>query len=58
MKTHKKSILVVDDEIKIADVVKSYLENKGFTVYIANTGKKALELFEALIHISRTSGKK
>lgn len=38
-------ILVVDDEEKIAEVVKSYLENSGFKVYCAYTGKEALELF-------------
>ncbi len=41
-----KRILVVEDEEKIADVVKSFLESKGFTVSIAKDGKKALELFE------------
>lgn len=40
------SILVVDDEIKIVEVVKSYLENDGFSVYEAYTGRRALEIFE------------
>jgi DNA-binding response OmpR family regulator len=39
-----KKILVVDDEEKIVDVVKSYLEHSGFKVYVAYNGKKALEL--------------
>lgn len=41
-----KKILVVDDEAKIVEVVKSYLENQGFKVYEAYNGKQALEMFE------------
>jgi len=41
-----KRILVVDDEQKIVEVVKSYLEHSGFEVYTAYNGKQALELFE------------
>lgn len=39
-------ILVVDDEPKIVEVVKSYLENAGYEVRIAYSGQQALELFE------------
>ncbi|MHB8063998.1 MAG: response regulator transcription factor [Ruminiclostridium sp.] len=39
-------ILVVDDEQKIVEVVKSYLEHSGYEVYTAYNGKRALELFE------------
>jgi DNA-binding response OmpR family regulator len=42
----EKRILVVDDEPKMVDVVKSYLENSGYTVYTAYNGRKALETFE------------
>ncbi|BCB95929.1 DNA-binding response regulator [Dissulfurispira thermophila] len=38
-----KSILIVEDEKKIADIVKSYLERDGFKVAIANTGQDALQ---------------
>lgn len=41
-----KRILVVDDEQKIVEVVKSYLEHSGYEVYTAYNGKQALELFE------------
>jgi DNA-binding response OmpR family regulator len=41
-----KTILVVDDEVKIVEVVKSYLENAGFRVACAYTGAQALHLFE------------
>ena len=42
----KKRILVVDDEIKIVDVVKSYLEREGYLVSFAYNGKDAIEVFE------------
>lgn len=43
---YTKKILVVEDEEKIISVVKSFLESKGFIVVTAQTGKKALEIFE------------
>lgn len=39
-------ILVVDDEEKIVEVVKSYLEKSGYIVYTAYTGNEAMALFE------------
>jgi DNA-binding response OmpR family regulator len=42
------SILVVDDEQKIIEVIKTYLENIGYKVHTANNGKKALDLFESI----------
>ncbi len=39
-------ILVVEDEEKIAEVVRSYLEKNGFRVYCAYNGNEALELFD------------
>ncbi len=39
----QKRILVVDDEPKIAGVVKLYLEREGFQVITAGDGKQALE---------------
>jgi DNA-binding response OmpR family regulator len=41
-----RKILVVDDEIKIVEVVRSYLENSGYKVYEAYNGREALYLFE------------
>ncbi len=35
-------ILIVEDEEKIAELVKAYLEKERFTVTIANTGEKAI----------------
>ena len=46
MGANSKSILIVDDEAKIAEVVQSYLEKDGFTVYKASNGKEALEKFD------------
>lgn len=41
-----KKVLVVDDELKIAEVIKSYLEHAGFEVFTAYDGRHALEMFE------------
>ena len=41
----KRRILVVDDETKILNVIKAYLEKEGFDVLTANDGEKAMELF-------------
>jgi DNA-binding response OmpR family regulator len=43
-----KKILVVDDEQKIVEVVKSYLEHSGYDVYEAYNGKQALEMLEKI----------
>lgn len=41
-----KKILVVDDEIKIVEVIKSYLEKMGYDISFAYDGKHAKELFD------------
>ncbi len=46
MKPKQRTILVVEDEENIVDVIKSYLEKSGFRVIKAYTGKDALSLFE------------
>lgn len=46
MKQDIKKILVVDDETKILDVVKSFLESKGYEVFTAENGKEAMGIFE------------
>ena len=40
-----KNILVVDDEPKILEVVSALFESKGFTVFPADNGMNALEIF-------------
>jgi DNA-binding response OmpR family regulator len=47
MLSRSRNILVVDDEPKILEVVASFLENRGFCVFPAETGRRALELFDA-----------
>jgi len=40
------TIVVVDDERKIRELVRSYLEREGYSVLIADTGELALETVE------------
>jgi DNA-binding response OmpR family regulator len=42
----KQTILVVDDEVKILDLVKAYLELEGFQALCVRSGRHGLELFE------------
>ncbi len=42
-----KKILVIDDEKKILDVVKAYLQKEGFEVITAQDGESALEIFKS-----------
>lgn len=44
MKSHR--VLIVDDEVKIAEVVRSYLEKSGFQVYEATTCTEARGIIE------------
>jgi len=44
---HAKTILVVEDEASIAEVVSLYLKRAGYEVLIASDGKQAMELFES-----------
>ena len=39
-------ILVVEDEEKIADIVRGYLEKEGFDVFVAGTGQKAISMLK------------
>ncbi|WP_029687564.1 response regulator transcription factor [Thermoanaerobacter sp. A7A] len=41
-----KKIFVVDDEIKILEVVKSYLEHEGFSVITETNGNNVLDTFK------------
>lgn len=40
-----RNILIVDDETMVTDFLQPYLSKSGFGVFIAHTGKEALELF-------------
>jgi DNA-binding response OmpR family regulator len=39
-------VLVVDDEVKISEVIKSFLESKDYVVFTAENGKQAFSIFE------------
>ncbi|MDE6124088.1 MAG: response regulator transcription factor [Eubacterium sp.] len=40
-------ILVVDDDLHICELLKLYLENENYTVYVANDGQAAVDTFAA-----------
>ncbi len=46
MTSQQKHILVVEDEKPIFRVLKMKLEQKGYTVSVAENGKEAVEMFE------------
>jgi two-component system, OmpR family, alkaline phosphatase synthesis response regulator PhoP len=40
----QKKVLTVDDEIKVCDILKAYLEKDGYEVIVATDGKSAVEI--------------
>lgn len=46
MRKENKCVLIVDDEIKIVEVLSALFESKGFRVYTAENGQTALEIFD------------
>jgi len=42
-----QSILVVDDNDDNAEIVRSLLESRGFSVFVARDGEEAMALFES-----------
>ena len=42
------TILIIEDETKIADILRSYLESEGFAVEATTSGLKGLELARAM----------
>ncbi len=42
----KESVLVIEDEGKIAEIVRAYLEREGYAVTLAATGEEALRLLK------------
>ncbi|MRN56140.1 response regulator [Paenibacillus sp. LC-T2] len=48
MSVNTATILIVDDENDILQVIKAYLEKSNYIVYEADSGKGALQLFENL----------
>lgn len=41
-----KSILIVDDELMVTDMLEAYLSKNGYVVFKAHSGSEALELFK------------
>lgn len=46
MRIEPKKLLVVEDEAKISEVMKSFLESKGFVVFVAENGLQAFGFIE------------
>lgn len=42
----QNEILVIEDEVKVSDVIKAYLEKEGYRVYCAANGLDGIELFQ------------
>ena len=42
----KGNILIAEDDFDIADLIRMYLENRGYQVFLAENGEKALEVME------------
>ncbi|MGO1470193.1 MAG: response regulator transcription factor [Tissierella sp.] len=40
------TILIVEDEKNISDVIKAYMEKEGYNTFLAYDGEKALEIFK------------
>ncbi|HNX69619.1 MAG TPA: response regulator [Candidatus Omnitrophota bacterium] len=44
----KKKILIVDDEVGIVQEIKEFLEEEGYEVHVADTGKEGIRLVESV----------
>ncbi|MDP2813913.1 MAG: response regulator transcription factor [Erysipelotrichaceae bacterium] len=42
----KPTILIIDDEVKIIEIVKTFLESRGYLVLTAENGEDGLEMFK------------
>ena len=47
--TNGKTILVVDDEKAICELIKDLLESEGFKIFTANNGEDGLKLLQSMI---------
>jgi len=47
VKFYMNSILIVEDEEKVSEVLKAYLENEGYRVYSTTKGLHGIELFKS-----------
>ncbi len=44
--SNKQTILIVDDEVNICELIRLYLEKEGYQAIIANDGQKAIDKFK------------
>lgn len=42
------NILIIEDEEKVSEILKAYLEKAGYSVYCASTGMEGIKLFEKI----------
>jgi DNA-binding response OmpR family regulator len=42
------NILIIEDEERVAEVLKAYLEKEGYAVYCATKGLKGIEIFKSM----------
>ncbi len=42
------NILIIEDEEKVSEVLKAYLEKEGYKVYCATSGLKGIEIFKSI----------
>ncbi len=47
----RESILIVEDEKKISEIVRAYLEKEGYRVKLAETGQQALKLLKDAVDL-------
>ncbi|MDF2941700.1 MAG: hypothetical protein K0S01_558 [Herbinix sp.] len=40
-----KNVLIIEDEVKVSEVIKAYLEKEGYQVWCVTSGLKGIELF-------------
>lgn len=45
------NILVIEDEVKVSNVIKAYLEKEGYNVYCATTGLEGINIFSKIDNI-------
>ncbi len=46
-----KRVFIVEDELDIAELYRAYFDRAGFEIEIAQTGKRALEMVQAVVEV-------
>ena len=47
MQNNQKTVLIVDDEANICELIRLYVEKEGYRAVIANDGQRAVEKFKS-----------